>query len=165
MGNSMSEDQLPHLDRRGQARMVDVGEKEETHRIAIAEARVRMAAETVRLLTEGAVEKGDALAVARIAGIAASKKVGDLIPLAHPILITHVSVELSLEEEAVRIEARVETHGKTGVEMEAMTAVSVAALALYDMIKKADRGARVEAVQLLEKSGGRSGTWKRSVER
>jgi cyclic pyranopterin monophosphate synthase len=157
----MSDDDLPHLDRRGRARMVDVGEKQETHRIAIAEARVRMAPETIRRLTEGGVEKGDALAVARIAGIAASKKVADLIPLAHPILITHVSVEVGLEEDAARIEARVETHGKTGVEMEAMTAVSIAALALYDMIKKSDRSARIENVQLLEKSGGRTGTWKR----
>jgi cyclic pyranopterin phosphate synthase len=114
---------------------------------------------TVRLLTEG--EKGDALAVARIAGISASKKTPELIPLAHPILLTHVAVDVEPLADGVRIEARVETHGKTGVEMEALTAASVAALCIYDMIKKKDRGARIERVQLLEKSGGRTGTWKR----
>ena len=155
----MSNDELPHLDQRGQARMVDVGEKSETPRTAIAEAWVRMDPETVRLLTEG--HKGDALAVARIAGIAASKRVPELIPLAHPILITHARVELEVRTDAVRIEARVETHGRTGVELEALTSASIAALALYDMIKKKDRGAFIEKVQLLEKSGGRSGTWNR----
>ncbi len=159
----MSDDALPHLDARGQARMVDVGEKEVSHRIAVAEALVRMTPETVRRLTDGGVEKGDALAVARIAGIAGSKRVADLIPLAHPIALTHVKIELEPREAEgeVRIEARVETHGRTGVEMEALTAASVAGLALYDMIKKADRGARIERVQLLEKSGGRSGHWRR----
>ena len=155
----MSDDELPHLDRRGRAHLVDVGEKAESHRIAVAEAFVRMEAATLRLLTEG--DKGDALAVARIAGIAAAKKVSDLIPLAHPILITHASIELELEAEGVRVRARVETHGKTGVEMEALTAASIAALSLYDMIKKKDRGASIERIQLLEKSGGRSGTWTR----
>ncbi len=154
-------DELPHLDGRGQARMVDVSAKETTHRVAVAEAWVRMAPATVHLLTEAAAEKGDALAVARIAGIAAAKKTADLIPLAHPIQLTHVKVELELGTDAVRIEARVENEGKTGVEMEALTAVSVAALALYDMIKKTDRGALIEKIQLLEKSGGRSGHWKR----
>jgi cyclic pyranopterin monophosphate synthase len=160
MEDRMSDDELPHLDPKGRARMVDVGEKQETHRIAVAEARVRMAPATVLLLTEGKIEKGDALAVARIAGIAAAKRTPDLIPLAHPILIHHVAVEVELEADAVRIEARVETHGKTGVEMEAMTAASVAALSLYDMIKKVDRSASFE-VQLVSKSGGRSGSWHR----
>jgi cyclic pyranopterin monophosphate synthase len=155
----MSNDELPHLDPRGRARMVDVGEKVDSHRIAVAEGWVRMAPETVRLLTEG--EKGDALAVARIAGISACKKTPDLIPLAHPILITHVSVDLEVLADGVRIEARVETHGKTGVEMEALTAVSVAALCIYDMVKKADRGTFIERIQLVSKSGGKTGTWQR----
>lgn len=156
-------DELPHLDGRGEARMVDVGEKAVTHRAAVAEATVRMAPETVRLLTAAAAEKGDALAVARIAGIAGAKRVADLIPLAHPITLTHVKIDLQPEpdEGLVRVEARVETHGKTGVEMEALTAATTAALALYDMIKRRDRGASIERVQLLEKSGGRSGPWKR----
>lgn len=143
--------------------MVDVGEKAVTHRAAVAEATVRMAPETVRLLTAAAAEKGDALAVARIAGIAGAKRVADLIPLAHPITLTHVKIDLQPEpdEGLVRVEARVETHGKTGVEMEALTAATTAALALYDMIKRRDRGASIERVQLLEKSGGRSGPWKR----
>ena len=120
-----------------------------------------MAPETVRLLTEAAAEKGDALAVARIAGIAASKKVGDLIPLAHPIPITHVRVDLEPGEGGVRIEAQVETHGRTGVEMEALTAVSVAALTVVDMVKAVDKAATITDIRVEAKSGGRSGPWKR----
>jgi cyclic pyranopterin phosphate synthase len=151
---------LSHLDERGEARMVDVSGKAETRRKARAEAFVRMAPETVAILSH--TEKGDALAVARIAGIAASKRVAELIPLAHPIDLTHVRVGVELGEGVARIEAEVETIGRTGVEMEALTSASVAALALYDMIKSRDRGAFIERIQLLEKSGGKSGTWKRS---
>jgi cyclic pyranopterin phosphate synthase len=154
---------LPHLDARGRARMVDVGDKPSTKRTAIAEAFVRMKPETLELLESSALEKGDAFAVARIAGIAAAKKTPDLIPLAHPIALTHVSVEIEPVKKAsgVRIEARVETTGPTGVEMEAMTACAAAALSVYDMAKKHDRAMIIERVQLLLKTGGKSGTFRR----
>jgi cyclic pyranopterin phosphate synthase len=143
--------------------MVDVGEKPDTARVAIAEAFVRMKRETLALLKSAALEKGDAFGVARIAGIQAAKKAPELIPLAHPILLTHVSVQVEpvQNDSVVRIEARAETRGPTGVEMEALTAAAVAALALYDMGKKHDRGMVIERVQLLEKSGGASGTYRR----
>jgi cyclic pyranopterin monophosphate synthase len=154
---------LPHLDARGKARMVDVGDKPSTKRTAIAEAFVKMKPETLELLETSALEKGDAFAVARIAGIAAAKKTPDLIPLAHPIALTHVSVEVEPvhKDSGVRVEARVETTGPTGVEMEAMTAAAAAALSIYDMAKKHDRGMVIERLQLLLKSGGRSGTYRR----
>lgn len=155
-------DELPHLDEHGAAHMVDVGDKEESHRVAVAEAFVRLNAETVALLREGRVKKGDALAVARIAGIAASKKTSDLIPLAHPLAITRVAVDVDVQDDGVRIEARVETRGRTGVEMEALTAASVAALSLYDMIKRYERGATIECVRLLEKTGGVRGDFRRA---
>jgi cyclic pyranopterin phosphate synthase len=155
-------DELPHLDSSGAAHMVDVGGKDETHRAAVAEAFVRLGPDTVALLREGRVKKGDALAVARIAGIAASKKTPDLIPLAHPLAITKVSVDVNVEDEGVAITARVETRGRTGVEMEALTAASVAALSLYDMIKAYERGATIERVRLLEKSGGTRGDYRRT---
>ncbi|MEQ8279078.1 MAG: cyclic pyranopterin monophosphate synthase MoaC [Deltaproteobacteria bacterium] len=154
-------DELPHLDEKGAAHMVDVGAKDETHRVAVAESFVRLAPETVALLREGRVKKGDALAVARIAGIAASKKTSDLIPLAHPLSITRVAVDVEVEDEGVHIVARVETRGRTGVEMEALTSASVAALSLYDMIKRYERGATIERVRLLEKSGGQRGDYRR----
>lgn len=154
---------LPHLNRRGEAHMVDVGDKAATRRVARAEAFVRLLPETLALLEAGAVKKGDALAVARVAGIAASKKTSDLVLLCHPLALSHVSVNVDLDPEAggVRIETRAETTGPTGVEMEALTAASVAALNLYDMIKKTDRGAVIERVQLLSKAGGASGDWSR----
>ena len=154
---------LPHLDERGMARMVDIGAKPRTHRIAVAEAFVRMKAETLELLQDGKLEKGDALAVARVAGIAGSKRTADLIPLAHPITLTHAAVDVSLEPErhGVRIESRVETVGSTGVEMEALVAAATAALALYDMAKHHDRGMVIERLELKMKSGGRSGTYLR----
>lgn len=155
-------DELPHLDESGAAHMVDVGHKDETHRTAVAESFVRLAPDTVDLLRRGEVKKGDALAVARIAGIAASKKTPDLIPLAHPLAITKVSVDVDVRDDGVAIRARVETRGRTGVEMEALTAASVAALALYDMIKSYERGATIERVRLLEKSGGTRGDYSRS---
>ena len=158
---------LPHLDERGHARMVDVGAKASTHRVAVAEAFIRMLPETLRRLEAGALAKGDALAVARIAGIQAAKKAWELIPLAHPISLTHAAVDVSLEPErgGVRVETRVETVGTTGVEMEAMVAAATAALAIYDMAKAHDRGMVVERVQLVMKSGGKSGTYRRAERR
>lgn len=141
--------------------MINVGEKSDTHRVAVAEAFVRLSPDTVRLVRSSELKKGDALSVARIAGIAAVKKTPDLLPLAHPLLVAHVDVALEVVEDGVRIETRVETTGPTGVEMEALTAASVAALNLYDMVKAHERGAVVERVQLLEKRGGRSGHWTR----
>ncbi len=154
-------DELPHLDDKGAAHMVDVGDKEETHRVAVAEAFVRLAPDTIALLREGRVKKGDALAVARIAGISASKKTSDLIPLAHPLAITRVAVDVDVRDDGVQIVSRVETRGRTGVEMEALTSASVAALSLYDMIKRYERGATIERIRLLEKSGGQRGDFRR----
>jgi cyclic pyranopterin phosphate synthase len=154
---------LPHLDEKGAARMVDVGEKPATKRVAIAEAFVRMKKTTLDLLSASALEKGDAFAVARIAAIQAAKRTPDLIPLAHPLQLTHVAVEIEPDPKnsGVRIETRVETTGPTGVEMEALTAAAAAALSIYDMAKKHDRGMVIERVQLLEKSGGQSGRYRR----
>ena len=158
-----SKKDLPHLDARGQAHMVDVGDKAATKRVAVAEAFVRMKPATLALLQSSALEKGDAFAVARIAGIAAAKKTSDLIPLCHPINLTHVSVEVQpvKKDSGVRIEARAETTGPTGVEMEALTAATAAALSIYDMAKKHDRGMVIERVMLLLKTGGKSGTYRR----
>ena len=153
---------LPHLNAKGEAHMVDVKDKPKTQRLAEAEAFVRLSPQTLSLLGDAQLAKGDALAVARIAGIMGSKKVADLIPLCHPLNLNHVSVELSLQQDGVRILARTQTTGPTGVEMEALTAASCAALALYDMIKAHERGAVIERVQLLRKEGGKSGTWTRS---
>ncbi|GGJ82589.1 cyclic pyranopterin monophosphate synthase MoaC [Pseudomonas matsuisoli] len=149
---------LTHLDAQGRANMVDVTEKEITHREAVALAKVRMLPATLRMIAEGEHPKGDVFAVARIAGIQAAKKTSDLIPLCHPLMLTSVKVELSSEgEDTVRIEARCKLSGQTGVEMEALTAASVAALTLYDMCKAVDRGMVIEQIQLLEKHGGKSG--------
>jgi cyclic pyranopterin phosphate synthase len=139
--------------------MVDVGSKPDTVRVAVARGHVMMKPETLALIRNSAVKKGDVLAVAQIAGIMAAKRTAELIPLCHPLPVTHVEVNLSLDEQAscVLIEARVQTVGKTGVEMEALTAVSVAALTVYDMVKAVDRGMRIEAVRLVEKHGGQSG--------
>ena len=163
MGPQKRRTTLPHLDAQGAARMVDVGAKPATHRVAIAEAFVRMRPSTIDALLSSDLPKGDALAVARIAGISAAKKTADLIPLAHPIPITHASIEVSPDRRAggVHIEARIETIGGTGVEMEALVAVMTAALALYDMAKSIDRGMCIERVELVMKSGGRSGTYLR----
>jgi cyclic pyranopterin phosphate synthase len=151
--------ELTHLDSEGHARMVDVGAKAETQREAIARGAVLMQPETLRLIVAGNVPKGDVLAVARIAGIMAAKRTAELIPLCHPLLLTHVAVELWPDPDggAVQIEATVRTTGKTGVEMEALTAVSVAALAIYDMCKAVDRGMRISEIRLAQKRGGRSG--------
>jgi cyclic pyranopterin phosphate synthase len=141
--------------------MVDVGAKRATRRVAVAEAFLALSAPTLARLRDGEVAKGDALAVARIAGIAGAKRTADLIPLAHPLALTHASVALALEADGVRVTARTETSGPTGVELEALTAASVAALALYDMVKKLDRGAEIRTVRLLEKRGGESGDFSR----
>lgn len=149
---------LTHLDSQGRANMVDVTEKAVTAREATAEARVRMRPETLAMIQAGGHPKGDVFAVARIAGIQAAKKTSDLIPLCHPLMLTSVKVELTAEgDDVVHIVARCKLAGQTGVEMEALTAASVAALTLYDMCKAVDRGMTIESVRLLEKLGGKSG--------
>jgi cyclic pyranopterin phosphate synthase len=152
---------LTHFDETGRARMVDVGEKEVTKRVAIATGRVVMQPETVALIREGRAAKGDVLGVAQVAAIMGAKKTHDLVPMCHPLLLTRIEVGFGLEDEAVTITARVETKGQTGVEMEALTAVSTAALTIYDMVKAVDRGMTIEAIRLEHKEGGRSGVWDR----
>lgn len=151
---------LTHFDEAGRAAMVDVSAKEETSRTATARGRVVMQPETLALIQAGQVGKGDVLGVARIAGIMAAKKTSELIPLCHPLLISKVTVDLvPVAPDAVEIEATVKLTGQTGVEMEALTAVSVAALTVYDMVKAADRAMRIEDIRLVHKSGGKSGTY------
>lgn len=152
---------LTHLDEQGHAHMVDVSEKPDTARVAVARGAVRLASETIRLLRDNAVPKGDALATARLAGIMAAKKTSDLIPLCHPLPLTHAAVELTLAEDRVEIEATVSVTSKTGVEMEALTAVAVAALTLYDMVKAVDRSAVITDIRLERKAGGKSGEFRR----
>jgi cyclic pyranopterin phosphate synthase len=152
---------LTHVDARGAARMVDVSEKDRTVREATAEARVVCSAETLALVREGRAAKGDVLAVARIAGIAAAKRACDLIPLCHPIALTGVAVDLAIEERGIRITATTRAADRTGVEMEALAAAAAAALTVYDMLKAAERGMEITGLRLLRKSGGRSGTWAR----
>ena len=157
---------LSHTDARGRARMVDVSKKAETLREAVARGEVRMQPATLRLIAAGAMPKGDVLAVARLAGIMAAKRTADLIPLCHPLVLSHVDVELMPDARGrVAIEGRVRTRGQTGVEMEALVAVSTAALTLYDMCKAVDRGMTLDAIRLVRKSGGRSGPWSRRGER
>jgi cyclic pyranopterin phosphate synthase len=151
---------LTHLDEDGAARMVDVSAKAETKREAVAEGRILIAADALAAIRAGAVKKGDVLAVARVAGIMAAKKTADLIPLCHPLPITGVTLDLTIEADGVRATATVGTTYGTGVEMEALTAISVALLTIYDMAKALDRGMRIGEVRLLAKSGGRSGDWK-----
>ncbi len=141
--------------------MVDVGQKADTERVAVAGGEVAMRAETLRLIRDGAIKKGDVLTVARIAGIMAAKRTSELIPLCHPLALTHLDVDLTLDEAANRvvIRATARTTGKTGVEMEALTAATVAALTVYDMAKAVDRGMRIQNVRLLEKHGGKSGDY------
>ena len=152
---------LTHLNASGEAHMVDVGEKAATHRSATAKAQVVMKPETLELVKSGNAKKGDVLGTARIAGIMAAKKTHDLIPLCHPLLITKVAIDLEIDEAlpGIRISATVKVSGQTGVEMEALTAVSVAALTIYDMVKAADKGMRIEGIKLVEKLGGKSGHW------
>jgi cyclic pyranopterin phosphate synthase len=152
---------LTHFDESGRARMVDVGEKASTHRVAIATGRVSMQSETAALIREGRAAKGDVLAVAQVAAIMAAKKTHDIVPMCHPLLLTKIDVNFNLDKTGVDIRAQVETRGQTGVEMEALTAVSAAALTIYDMVKAVDRGMVIESIQLHHKSGGKSGDWKR----
>ncbi|PTM43146.1 cyclic pyranopterin monophosphate synthase MoaC [Bosea sp. 124] len=152
---------LSHLDARGQAHMVDVGDKAETSRMAIAEGCVVMQPQTLAIVRDGDAKKGDVLGTARLAGIMAAKRTHELIPLCHPLLISKVAVDLVLDEAlpGVRVRAEVKMKGQTGVEMEALTAVSVACLTVYDMVKAADRAMRIEGIRLVHKSGGKSGSF------
>ena len=151
---------LTHLDEQGHARMVDVGGKAATARVAIASGRIRMNPAALAAIRDGDVPKGDVLAAARIAGIMAAKKTAELIPLCHPLALDSVTVDFAIEDNAVRATATAALTGKTGVEMEAMTATSIALLTIYDMAKALDKGMVIEQVRLIEKHGGKSGTWK-----
>jgi cyclic pyranopterin monophosphate synthase len=153
---------LTHFDAKGQAHMVDVSAKVETHRVAVAAGEIRMLPATFALIASGTVRKGDVLGVARIAAIQGAKRCADLVPLCHPLPITRVSVEFELDEAASRVlcRAQVETLGRTGVEMEALCAVQVGLLTVYDMCKAADRGMVIDRVRVLEKQGGKSGDWR-----
>lgn len=155
---------LTHFDTQGQAHMVDVGAKSDTHRIAVACGKIKMLPETLTLILEGSSKKGDVLGIARIAAIQASKKTSDLIPLCHPIALTRVAVEFETirEESSISCKVTAETYGKTGVEMEALSAVSVGLLTIYDMCKAVDRGMTISNIHLLEKHGGKSGDWSAS---
>ena len=151
---------LTHVDARGRIRMVDVGDKPVTARDAVARGAIAMSAAARKLIRSGAVKKGDPLQAARLAGIMAAKKTSELIPLCHPLALTHVSVDLTATRTGYTIESRVRTSGQTGVEMEALTAVAVAALTLYDMVKAVDKGMEIGDIHLVEKKGGRSGHYR-----
>jgi cyclic pyranopterin phosphate synthase len=153
--------EFTHFDSAGQAHMVDVAAKQDTHRIAIAAGRIVMRAETLQKIREGSASKGDVLGIARVAAIQGAKRTSELIPLCHPLSLSSINVEFRVlaEDNAVECTARAETVGRTGVEMEALTAVSVALLTIYDMCKAVDRGMRIEGVHLTEKRGGKSGPW------
>lgn len=158
----MSLEEITHLDHEGRARMVDVGDKPETERVAVARGAVRMSAETLETARRGDLKKGDLRSVAELAGVMAAKRTAELIPLCHPLPLTHVSVELAFDDQlpGVRIEATARTTARTGVDMEALTAVSVAALTVYDMLKGVERAARITDIRLVEKRGGRSGDYR-----
>jgi len=157
-------DQLNHFNARGEAHMVDVGEKAESQRRAVARGTIRMQTETLNRILQGEHKKGDVLGVARIAGVMAAKRTAELIPLCHPLQLTHVDVELTPDEKcsSVHCQVEVKTSGKTGVEMEALTAVQITLLTIYDMCKAMDRGMVISDVMLCSKSGGKSGTWQQS---
>jgi cyclic pyranopterin monophosphate synthase len=154
---------LTHFNEQGAAHMVDIGDKSITHRIAVAGGAINMEKETLSLIKEGGHKKGDVLGIARTAGIMGAKKTPELIPLCHPISLTHINIDLSIDEDnsSVYCQCRAETDGKTGVEMEALTAVQVTLLTIYDMCKAVDRGMIISDIKLLEKSGGKSGNWQR----
>lgn len=154
--------EFTHLDPLGRARMVDVTAKEASHRRAVARCRVHMAPETASAIAQGAIQKGDVLAVARVAGIQAAKQTPNLLPLCHPLLVGSVFVNFRIEDAHVEVEAQVDTVDRTGVEMEALTACAVAALTIYDMCKSMDRGMTIGELALWEKTGGRSGNWRRA---
>ena len=155
---------LTHFNDEGAVHMVDVGDKDITHRIAVAGGSISMKKETLALIKEGGHKKGDVLGIARTAGIMGAKKTSDLVPLCHPISLTHINIDLEINDDtsSVYCECRAETDGKTGVEMEALTAVQVTLLTIYDMCKAVDRGMIISDIKLLEKSGGKSGEWKRT---
>jgi cyclic pyranopterin phosphate synthase len=159
--------QLTHFDSTGQAHMVDVGAKADTHRIAVAAGTIRMQPATLALITSGSAKKGDVLGIARIAAIMGAKRTSDLVPLCHPLAITRVAVDFEVDAAAnsVHCRAQVETHGKTGVEMEALTAVQVGLLTIYDMCKAADRGMVMSDIRVLEKHGGKSGDWVADIDK
>ena len=163
-GEALSDNnnELSHVDENGKAQMVDVGNKDDTKRSATASGKVFMSTETIEALERQELKKGDVLGVARIAGIQAAKKTSELIPLCHPLAINFASVDFRIRESCVEIQATVKTSGKTGVEMEALTACSVAALTVYDMCKSVDKSITIEEVKLLEKTGGKSGDWHRT---
>ena len=152
---------LTHLDEQGHARMVDVGAKPDTERVAIAKGEIALSPETLALVREGKAAKGDVLAVARVAGIMAAKKTSELIPLCHPIMLSSVTIDFDMRDDAIEVTATARTTGPTGVEMEALTAVSVAALTIYDMLKAVERGATIGSIRLERKEGGKSGLWER----
>jgi len=154
-------EKLTHFDERGAARMVDVAGKDETHRVAVAAGRIRMQPATLELVRSGTAKKGDVLGVARVAAIMAAKRTSELVPLCHPVPLTSVTVDFEIDAAASAVECRatVECTARTGVEMEALTAVQVGLLTIYDMCKAVDRGMTMEAIRLLEKRGGKSGTW------
>ena len=152
---------LTHLDAQGKARMVDVGGKAETHRVAVAAGRIRMSGQALDAIRDGTVPKGDVLAAARIAGIKAAKKTADLIPLCHPLGLDAVAIDFALLDDGVEVTATASLTARTGVEMEAMVAVSIALLTIYDMAKAVDKAMVIDAVRLIEKRGGKSGDWKR----
>ena len=156
---------LTHFNSRGEAHMVDVGGKDETHRVARASGRITMQRATLAMIAEGSAKKGDVLGIARVAAIQGAKRAAELIPLAHPLAITRVDVEFSINRKALAVTclASVETRGRTGVEMEALTAVATGLLTVYDMCKAADRGMRLEGICLVEKKGGKSGHWLRKT--
>lgn len=158
---TVSDERLTHTNERGEARMVDVAGKPVTHRRAVAGATIHMRPETLAMIVEGRAPKGDVFGVARVAGIMAAKRASELLPLCHPLSLTHATVDMEPMGDEVRITATVETDGPTGVEMEALTAAAVTALTLYDMCKAVDRGMTVDALGLLSKEGGKSGTWTR----
>ncbi|TFW33242.1 cyclic pyranopterin monophosphate synthase MoaC [Massilia horti] len=162
-----SDAKLTHFDTAGQAHMVDVGAKSETHRVAVAAGTIRMKPETLALIVSGSAKKGDVLGIARIAAIMGAKRTSDLVPLCHPLALTRVAVDFSVDAAAssVHCRAQVETVGKTGVEMEALTAVQVGLLTIYDMCKAADRGMVMTNVRVLEKHGGKSGDWTADIDK
>ncbi len=157
---------LTHFNQQGEAHMVDVGDKPATHRVAIATGRITMQADTLALIRQGGHKKGDVLGIARVAGIMAAKKTSELIPLCHPLALSHISIDLVPETDlhSVLCTVRVETTGQTGVEMEALTAVQISLLTIYDMCKAVDRGMTIDQIQLVEKSGGKSGLWQRKTD-
>lgn len=162
---SVSDNTLTHFDQSGQAHMVDVGGKDDTRRVALASGTIRMQPQTLEIIRSGNARKGDVLGIARIAAIMATKRTSDLIPLCHPLALTHVAVDFSIDVASASITctARVETRGKTGVEMEALTAVQIGLLTIYDMSKAVDRGMVMSDIRVLEKSGGKSGSWNADI--